>query len=307
LRHEALIYGTEEEFLRGTLPFIRGAIDAGEPVKVVLPARRLAMVEEWIEDDGDVVEFVTMEAVGRNPARLISVWRDFVERHRDAARIRGVGEPAWADRSHDELVECCHHEALLNRAFEDGPEFRLLCPYDASALPADVVALARRNHPWIVEASELRPSSVYLQPEGMPDPLADPLPEPPPDAFRMNFKDRNELAEIRHLVSERAVVLGVEEGRVADFVYAVNELVTNSLRHGGGRGTLLMWDHNGALVCEVRDTGRITEPLIGRTRPSLDQASGRGVWLVNELCDLVQLRSPADGTRVRIRIAAAKG
>jgi hypothetical protein len=130
LRHEALIYGTEEEFLRGTLPFIRGAIDAGEPVKVVLPARRLAMVEEWIEDDGDVVEFVTMEAVGRNPARLISVWRDFVERHRDAARIRGVGEPAWADRSHDELVECCHHEALLNRAFEDGPEFRLLCPYD---------------------------------------------------------------------------------------------------------------------------------------------------------------------------------
>jgi hypothetical protein len=39
----------------------------------------------------------------------------------------------------------------------------------------------------------------------------------------------------------------------AALVLAVDEVATNSLRHGGGRGTLRIWRDADAVVCEVRD------------------------------------------------------
>ena len=65
-------------------------------------------------------------------------------------RLRGIGEPIWADRSPDELVECQRHEALLNLAFADAGDFWLLCPYDVDALDPDVIAEAHHSHPAVV-------------------------------------------------------------------------------------------------------------------------------------------------------------
>jgi hypothetical protein len=50
----------------------------------------------------------------------------------------------------------------------------------------------------------------------------------------------------------------------------------------------------------VEDHGRIRIPLVGRIRPEPDADSGRGVWIANQLCDLVQIRSSAAGTVVRV-------
>ena len=52
-----------------------------------------------------------------------------------------------------------------------------------------------------------------------------------------------------------------------------------------------------------RDSGRIEEPLAGRGRPTPDRASGRGLWLVNQLCDLVQMRVLPAGNVVRLRMS----
>ncbi|HEY1450507.1 MAG TPA: ATP-binding protein, partial [Solirubrobacteraceae bacterium] len=87
-----------------------------------------------------------------------------------------------------------------------------------------------------------------------------------------------------------------------DFVLAVNELATNSVQHGGGGGMLRVWQEPGALVCDVRDRGFIEDPLAGRRRPPIDQYGGRGLWLVNRLCDLVQIRSSPSGTVVRVHM-----
>ena len=57
-----------------------------------------------------------------------------------------------------------------------------------------------------------------------------------------------------------------------------------------------------AVVCEVRDGGHIDAPLVGRERPSLERPGGRGLWLVNQLCDLVQIRSFPTGTVVRLHM-----
>ena len=74
-----------------------------------------------------------------------------------------------------------------------------------------------------------------------------------------------------------------------------------ALTDWGADGDLLrVWAEDGSLVCEVTDEGVIADPLVGRRRPVLDRAGGRGLWIANQLCDLVQVRSGAAGTTVRL-------
>jgi anti-sigma regulatory factor (Ser/Thr protein kinase) len=96
--------------------------------------------------------------------------------------------------------------------------------------------------------------------------------------------------------------VGLEQGRAEDFVVAVNEIATNSLRHGGGEGRLRFWRDGDDAVCEVSDQGRITDPLVGRARPTRTSEGGAGIFLANQFCDLVQVRSSDDGTVVRLRL-----
>ena len=81
---------------------------------------------------------------------------------------------------------------------------------------------------------------------------------------------------------------------------AASELATNSVRHGGGTGTVAMWLDKGAAVLQFTDAGTLLDPLTGRLSPPLDSEGGRGLYLVNQLCDLVQVRSSDRGTTVRV-------
>lgn len=108
------------------------------------------------------------------------------------------------------------------------------------------------------------------------------------------------LALLRGLVAARAQAYGLAKARAEDLVLAVHELATNSVRHGGGRGTCRLWRDGAALVCEIRDRGWITDPMAGRRRPAVDQPGGRGLWLVNQLCDAMELTSSPDGTVIRV-------
>ena len=66
------------------------------------------------------------------------------------------------------------------------------------------------------------------------------------------------------------------------------------------------WAEPGEVVCEVDDGGRITDPLAGRSHPHPLDERGRGLWLINELCDLSQLRSGPQGTTVRVHMACGR-
>jgi anti-sigma regulatory factor (Ser/Thr protein kinase) len=87
---------------------------------------------------------------------------------------------------------------------------------------------------------------------------------------------------------------------VADLVLAVNELATNTIRHGGGRGVLRVWKTRSRLVCQIDDSGHIADPMAGRRVPRPDVAGGVGLWTVNQLCELVEVRSTQAGTTIRV-------
>jgi anti-sigma regulatory factor (Ser/Thr protein kinase) len=243
-----------------------------------------------------------MEEAGRNPARLIATWADFVAARLPArssgAGVRGIGEPIWPGRSAEQVDEALRHEALLNLAFRTTDGLRLRCPYDAVRLDPDVLQQACRDHPWLyASAGDGRSPSFRPEVERW---LEGSLPGPPATADELAL-DRSNLSAVRHRVAQVARDAGYPSSRVDDVVLAVSEAVTNSIRHGGGSGTARFWTADGSLICEVRDTGRITDPLAGRLRPAADQLQGRGLWLIQQVCDLVQVRCDLEGQVVRFR------
>jgi anti-sigma regulatory factor (Ser/Thr protein kinase) len=298
--HEAFLYSDEEEFVDGTVAFIEDGVADGEPVLVVLSAEKIERLRTALNGSADHVLFADMAGVGANPARIIAAWQQFVlEYGADGQPVRGIGEPVWAERKAHELAECQRHEELLNLAFADAPAFRLLCPYDTRALDESVIEEALRSHPYVSDGREPTESAQYRGLDQISAPFDRPLSEPPATAEELRF-DMDTLPDVRGLVHRLAGAAAIEPARINSLVLSVNEIATNSVRHAGGKGILKVWEDGDALVCEVTDTGRIEEPLVGRRRPELDQPNGRGLWLANQLCDLVQVRAFENGGTVRI-------
>jgi len=301
-RHEALFYSGPEQLAVSAGWFIREGLAAGEPVLVMALAQSIALLRAELGTDAERVLFADVAEVGSNPARLIPAWRGFVKEHGGTGRpLRGVGEPIWCTRSAEELVECQRHESLLNIAFADTPFLSLLCLYDTDSLDPSVIAEAMRSHPTIVERGIRRDSRAYTGLEEADEPSNRGLSEPPAHAHELSFK-RDTLDELRRFVGQRAAEGGMNVERRSDLVLAVNELATNSITHGGGGGIVHIWEEGEMVVAEVRDHGHFNDPLAGSQQPALDQDLGRGLWLVNQLCDLIQMRSSDTGSVVRIHM-----
>ena len=295
--HEAVFYDGPAQHADAVVPFIRDGVTAEEPVLVAMLPDVTVEVRDRLGSDSRWVTFVDMADLGANPARIIPAWRQFLAARRQGGPVRGVGEPIWPGRRPAEMSEAVLHEGLLNVAFDDGPAWRLLCPYDAQGLPADVLAEARRTHPTVTGTPA---GAIHYGGHGHPQhAFATELPAPPGEATRIDF-GAEDLSTLRAVVRRLVAAARLDHDAGDDLVLAAHELAMNSVQHGGGTGTLLTWQDPDALVVEVRDTGTIEDPLIGRAMPDFGGVSGRGIWMANQLCSLVQVRSGGDGTQVRL-------
>ena len=283
------------------MAFVSDGLARSEPVLVMVGARKLEVLRAALGSRAADVHLVNMEMLGRNPGRILPAWTRFVaDNAGSGGGMRGIGEPIWAERSASELSECQLHESLINLAFAAVDDFRLICPYDTAALPEDVIAEARGSHPVVSYGGLENVSLDYRGIDKVAARFSEPLAEPPAEAEELSVS-LPELRAARRLVWRRAEEAGLGE-RAEDFGLAVNEVLSNSLQHAGEGGTLRLWHDADGLVCEVRDSGHIAEPLIGREEPALGQIGGHGMWLVNLVCDLVQVRSSEQGSTIRMRM-----
>jgi anti-sigma regulatory factor (Ser/Thr protein kinase) len=118
----------------------------------------------------------------------------------------------------------------------------------------------------------------------------------------MPFVYTTNLSEVRALAEKQARSAGLPEDRVVDFVIAVSEIAANTVRHAHSPGSIEIWQDESEIVCEIRDSGVITDPQPGRQQPSSDATGGHGLWLVHQVCDQVELQSDASGTVIRLRM-----
>jgi len=298
LRHVGFCYETADEYTAAVAGFLLVGLARGEACFAAVPPAKLAIIRDALGADAPDVEFADMTRMGRNPAWIIPLVRAFTNRHA-GRRVRYVGEPIWASRTAAALREATRHEALINLAFATA-DAQILCPYDSAALDSAVIADAMRTHPLLLSGGRQVPSPRYAVPFEIPSTCSLPLPAPPPDAMSHTY--RTNLSELRALVHRHAIDAGLSEARANDLVLAVSEVAANTLRHTQSHGTLDIWHDADELVCEIRDSGTITDPLAGRRVPVPDASGGHGLWLVHQVCDLVELRSDSTGTTVRMHM-----
>ncbi|MDQ0793350.1 sensor histidine kinase [Streptomyces sp. B1I3] len=298
--HPALFYGTQDEYLDGVGTFVQDAVNRERPVLVAVPGPRLQLLQDLVDDNREHVTWVDMYRAGRNPGRILSMLQEFADRTEDAhTHVSIVGEPIWIGRTPAEAWEATRHEALINLAFT-GRRVSILCPYD-TALPAEVLAQAYRTHPVVGDPMAYSVSSHYTDPHDVCRDCDTPLPEPP-DAVVVPFGEQG-LASVRDEADRWAAAAGLSHARRTDWLLAIGEATSNSVRHGGGRGTLRMWCADGELVAEISDQGLLADPLTGRRRPDPRAATGgRGVWIMHQLCDLVEIRAAARGLVLRLHM-----
>jgi anti-sigma regulatory factor (Ser/Thr protein kinase) len=294
--HQALFYRGEREYLDGVMGFLRPALEAGEPVTAAIPPERGALLQRELGERADQIEILDALELGRNPARIIPAVERLLAQH-EGSRLHYVGEPMWPGRSAEEIREVAKHEALTNLAWPGAP-IRILCPYDADRLPPDILADAERTHPVVIERGTPRRTESYTG-GSVPVRCDQPLPPVPEEAVEFAFTIDG-LHDARGIVDEEATAAGLDRTRVEDLVLAVSELAANAIRHGRGWGTLRVWRRPRRLICQVEDGGTIRDPLAGRRTPLPLGAGGIGLWAVNQLCDLVEVRSAEGGTKIRL-------
>lgn len=125
VRHQQLPYENDDDFVAGTWQFVQDGLAADDAILVLLPLRRQRLLKSALGSLARRVQFSNMEAAGRNPNLIISIWRDFVDYNVRLGRgVRGIGEPAYGGRRPAEYDEVVLHEALCNVAFNHGPRGR---------------------------------------------------------------------------------------------------------------------------------------------------------------------------------------
>ncbi|HVL54589.1 MAG TPA: sensor histidine kinase [Vitreimonas sp.] len=297
--HVSLLYEGLDDLVQHGEAFVRDGIVRDEPVLVLMPQAHVDALRDALGRDATSVRFGDMQQIGRNPSAIISVWRDFVAEHAHR-RVRGIGEPIWHGRSVEELLECHRHEALINLAFQEASA-TILCPYDLTTLDPDVIAESYRTHPYVITPRGREDSEQAMTFTEIARPVTDSLPEPETTPAVFGFGGPA-ISEVRTFVAKQAGIAGLPQDRIDELVVAVNEVATNTVRYGGARGLVRTWVQDGRFIVEVRDDGFIDNALAGRLRPSAGAEGGYGLWLVNQLCDFVQLRSSQDGSIVRLHM-----
>ncbi|WP_084264707.1 sensor histidine kinase [Actinomadura macra] len=304
LVHRALPYPTRGEFALTAVPFLRAGCRAGDAVVVIAAPDTAALLRERLgTGTAAPVEFIDSADWFQGPMHALASYYDRTRADWwPRGRLRLLTEPVWDGLTPLETREWKRHEAILNVAFAGTPT-SIMCAYDASALPGHVLADAARTHPEIAGPDGERPSEGFTDPAAFyAECNAVPLPPPPSIAARRPFA-AGELPGVRDFLGAEARRLGLPKERSLPFVLAVNEVATNIIREGGGRGALWLWAEEGALVCDVSDPGRaLTDRFLGYAPPRGQRGGEAAMWAVRRLCHIVEIRSGMDGTRIRMHV-----
>ncbi len=156
---------------------------------------------------------------------------------------------------------------------------------------------------WDGETAQREPAGQEAPPR---QPVSRPdgdglLPAPAPDD-PMSYSYTTDLAAIRAVVHRYAVEAGLTEARAIDLTLAASEVAANTVKHAKSPGSLKIWYDAKEIVCQIHDEGVITDPLAGRRQPSLDALGGHGLWIVNQVCDQVEIQSDETGTTIRLHM-----
>ncbi|MFC9843441.1 anti-sigma factor RsbA family regulatory protein [Streptomyces sp. NPDC060223] len=303
--HQALCFGSDDEFLDGTVAFTRDGLEAGDTVLAVTQAQHAPLLEDALGTLSGDVEFADAEDWYRHPSRTLARYHEYCADHGTDRRVRIIGEPVWRGRTEFETREWTRYESLLNVAFADSGHW-ILCLYDTRTVPGDIVRAASRTHPELALGARTAAASPHYTDPAVFYAECDtgrPLALLPEGADDIPF-GRGRSATVRAALAAYARRSGLPEQRTYDMVAAVHEAVVNAVRFGGGGGVLRLRSDPDYVICEVADDGARNPAtparFPGQLPPGARAVRGHGMWLVRQLSDLVAEDLGPTGSAVRM-------
>lgn len=302
LKHDALFYGSDDEFTEPMTAFISEGLDSGDAAVVVATDRNNDLLKGALGPAATEVTFINADEWYQRPGKAIERYHRILNdlTASGAPLVRVIGQVKFGD-SPAEQLSWTRYEAVLNQVFESAPAW-IICPYDTQILPDHVLEHASRTHPQVWEQKTRRVSDRYVDPSllltEIPEPFARLRTVP-----ILQLPISGELQTLRALVERTALWAGLPELKCQDLMLAVNEIVTNVIRYARGKGTVALWDARTSLICEVQDQGPgLSDPFAGYIPPPTDAIGGMGLWIARQLVDRVSIALDAEGTRVQLII-----
>jgi anti-sigma regulatory factor (Ser/Thr protein kinase) len=301
LVHQALLYDTSDDFLAAAVPFITEGLEHGDAILAITSDPDTALLRSSLGAAADDVAFLEPASWYDAPGRaLAACYRYLDECLNDHDFLRIIGQPVWTDLDPLETAEWGRYESVVNVALASSPAW-MICGYDNSAVPAEILADARLTHPEFAVGALRKPNEAFADPAAFYAERNRPLPAPPDHGVEsMSFGP--DPAPVRRFVTRYAVAMGLPAHRLDDFRLAANEVTTNAIRHGGGHGDVRMWRAGHRIVCEVSDHGTAEDNFLGHMPGDPTAERGHGLWIARQLCDLLEIRTNQPGTRVRMHM-----
>jgi anti-sigma regulatory factor (Ser/Thr protein kinase) len=300
--HEAAFYQSDDEFVQLVAPFLADGRAAGEPVIAAFARHNQSLVRA---EFGDGVHYLDAELQYTRPARAILSYRHLMTRliADGAAQIRIVGDVPhpgtgvpwewWA-----------RYEAVVNDAYDDFPLWGL-CPYDMRTTPGDVLADVRRCHPHIATVDGHASNPAFEDPRqflaNRPATWRDPLETRSPPLDLLN----PDAGEVRQAIAELSRSATMAETQVQDLQLAATEAITNAVLYGTLPVRVRIWGGPDRLLVTVSDAGAgPSDPYAGLRPVAPTALSGRGLWLIHQLCSYATLEHSSTGFTVRMLAGA---
>jgi anti-sigma regulatory factor (Ser/Thr protein kinase) len=295
MRHSALVYASQDDYVARAVGFLREGLDAGEGAVVGNTRPGLAAVREALGPDAARVTFVDVAAAYTRPARTFAAYNKvYMDEFKKAASVRVIADVQYGPEP-TEWETWMGYEALMNRAFAHLPTWAM-CSYDANGLPDRLLEAVWRTHPEVGAGNTWHQSDHFEDPTDLLRRIT-PAPEPLPALRSIRFGREPEAlreALARELAAER-----VTEARALDMLLAVIEVARNAAEHGGGVKAVRVGRADGRFVCEIVDHGiGFDDPAAGYLPPR--EGIGRGLWVARQLTWRIEFFQSSLGFTARI-------
>ena len=300
--HQAVVYDDPQTLAAVIGPIVQASLDRGESPIIVLEADIAAALRDSLVD-ASRFQVIDPADIYTRPWRTFASYAETVLAKAEAGEpILLVGEPPYATCDTDDAAEWLRVESALNTALE-GVDALVLCPYRRETAGDTVMDEMARVHPELRWAGGSGGSDTYVEPMTYLDEARNALlPELGAPDWELQF-DGSMLRELRRAVSFDAELAGLDAARVPEFAVAVHEVAANSVKHGGGAGTVRFWAMPHDIVCEIEDTGTLGSSPLGMLPPDPAVPTGRGLWLARQFSDSLAIATRPGGTVARMRIA----
>jgi anti-sigma regulatory factor (Ser/Thr protein kinase) len=278
LRHNALVYDSQDEYLARAVPFLKDGIEAGEGTIVAHTKPGLAMMREELGADAAHVTFVDVSSTYTRPARTLASYdKVYAEQLQKTPKLRAVADVQFGpDPAEWDLWT--GYEAVFNRSFGHLPAW-VLCSYNANGTPDPILEGVWQTHPEVVDGNTWTVSDRYEDPDDL---LRRITPTPEPFAGLRSIPFGRGIEEFRERLARELVAEKVIEAKTLDMLLAASEIVTNAIEHGGGVEEVRVGRAQGRFVCEIVDRGNgFDDPAAGYLVPR--QGVGTGLWVARQL------------------------